>query len=283
MTAGVQSETGGNTHRFHVGDETMMQTTRPQFDDGFLRGANLKQTALLECPKSMVGRVIGKSGETIKALQQYTGAMIQIDQSTDPTRVTIAGSPQSLQLAISMVSDIIKGKFKGFAMLRQIATANELAQQHGGTGLGSHPVYVQGYGFMPPTQSVMTGYPNSRGETSHEAEKHGMYSMQSLQQQRPMQYPAVQQHNQYFFNQNTNLGSENHTIVLAKLMQLAALEQQRDQRERSSVGDPFMSDSTIGHQADPSKPDFLGSTSGLFSGFNDKGDDAGGPPTTSLF
>ena len=110
-------------------------------------GGPPKQTAVVECPKSMVGRVIGKGGETIKALQQYTGAMIQIDQSTDPTRVTIAGSPQSLQLAVSMVSDIVKGTFKGFAMLRQIAIA---------TGLGPfaqpQPVYVQGYGFVPPSQ-----------------------------------------------------------------------------------------------------------------------------------
>lgn len=29
---------------------------------------------------SQVGRVIGKNGETIKALQTYTGALIQIDQ-----------------------------------------------------------------------------------------------------------------------------------------------------------------------------------------------------------
>lgn len=111
-----------------------------------------KQTAVVECPKSMVGRVIGKGGETIKALQQYTGAMIQIDQSTDPTRVTIAGSAQSLQLAVSMVSDIVRGTFKGFAMLRQIAMA---------TGLGPfaqpQPVYVQGYGFVPPSQVFAPG------------------------------------------------------------------------------------------------------------------------------
>ncbi|KAI8110993.1 hypothetical protein M9434_004567 [Picochlorum sp. BPE23] len=98
-------------------------------------GIEPRQTAVLDCPKAMVGRVIGKGGETIKALQQYTGAMIQIDQSTDPTRVTIAGSRQSLQLAISMVSDIIKGRFKGFAMLRQIAISSD------GMGLG-HPVHA---------------------------------------------------------------------------------------------------------------------------------------------
>lgn len=54
-----------------------------------------------------VGRVIGKNGNTIKALQQYSGALIQIDQTVDPTKVTISGTPQSLSLAISMVSDSI--------------------------------------------------------------------------------------------------------------------------------------------------------------------------------
>lgn len=121
-------------------------------------GGPPKQTAIVECPKSMVGRVIGKGGETIKALQQYTGAMIQIDQSTDPTRVTIAGSPQSLQLAVSMVSDIVRGTFKGFAMLRQIAIA---------TGLGPfaqpQPVYVQGYGFVPPSQVFSPDEPLAAG------------------------------------------------------------------------------------------------------------------------
>lgn len=117
-----------------------------------LLGAKMlpKQTAVVECPKSMVGRVIGKGGETIKSLQQYTGAMIQIDQSTDPTRVTIAGSPQSLQLAVSMVNDIVRGTFKGFAMLRQIALSTS---QPGMPGFGQpQPVYVQGYGFVPPSQ-----------------------------------------------------------------------------------------------------------------------------------
>ncbi len=75
---------------------------------------------------------------------------LQIDQSTDPTRVTIAGSPQSLQLAVSMVNDIVRGTFKGFAMLRQIALSTS---QPGMPGFGQpQPVYVQGYGFVPPSQ-----------------------------------------------------------------------------------------------------------------------------------
>lgn len=116
-----------------------------------------KSTAVVECPKTMVGRVIGKGGETIKALQQYTGAMIQIDQSSDPTRVTIAGLPQALQLAVSMVNDIVRGTFKGFAMLRQIALANASSPGMATYGQQHAPVYVQGYGFVPPSQAYGGG------------------------------------------------------------------------------------------------------------------------------
>ncbi len=110
-----------------------------------------KQTVVVECPKSMVGRVIGKCGETIKALQQYTGAMIQIDQSMDPTRITVAGNAHSVQLAVSIVSDITRGTFKGFSMLRQVAM---------GTGL-PEPLYVEGYGLVPaqvlPPETALLG------------------------------------------------------------------------------------------------------------------------------
>mmetsp|Transcript_8400 Transcript_8400/g.16819 ORF Transcript_8400/g.16819 Transcript_8400/m.16819 type:complete len:461 (-) Transcript_8400:299-1681(-) len=212
-------------------------------------GIEPRQTAVLDCPKAMVGRVIGKGGETIKALQQYTGAMIQIDQSTDPTRVTIAGSRQSLQLAISMVSDIIKGRFKGFAMLRQIAISSD------GMGLG-HPVYVQGYGFMPPSQAISATQssgsvspdvlPQRTGGMSaplHRAPSPlnpgivglqdpqqgamgnayaGMPDLSSLSQfMNPPQYgtSAVQQQQQFG-------GSASQDAMLARLIQLAALEQQ---------------------------------------------------------
>lgn len=68
------------------------------------------------------------------------------DQSTDPTRVTIAGTPASLQLAVSMVNDIVCGHFKGFALLRQ------LTQRTGQHTIQPQPVYVEGYGFVPLSQ-----------------------------------------------------------------------------------------------------------------------------------
>lgn len=112
-----------------------------------------RQQAIVDCPRSMVGRVIGKGGETIKALQQYTGAMIQIDQSVEPTKVTVAGSSQSLQLAVSMIRDIVAGNFKGFALLRQLTSGTGFQTAQGFDQLSqAHPVYVEGYGFVPPSQ-----------------------------------------------------------------------------------------------------------------------------------
>lgn len=106
-----------------------------------------KQVATVNCPKAMVGRVIGKNGETIKALQNYSGAQIQIDQTTDPMKVTITGTQQSLNLAISMVTDIVNGNFKGFAMLRQHASDQGVLD-----AISCQPVYAPGYGLIPPSQ-----------------------------------------------------------------------------------------------------------------------------------
>lgn len=57
----------------------------------------------------MVGRVIGKGGETIKALQKNFGANIQIDQSTEPMKVTVSGQPQAVDSAMGAVQEIING------------------------------------------------------------------------------------------------------------------------------------------------------------------------------
>ena len=129
------------------------KNTTPQLNTN--AGAELKrQTATVDCPKSMVGRVIGKNGETIKALQTYTGALIQIDQTVEPTKVTISGTPHSLSLAVSMVTDIVKGTFKGFALLRQITNAGvrPMGGVPGAPVAQPRPVYAPGYGLIPPSQ-----------------------------------------------------------------------------------------------------------------------------------
>jgi predicted RNA-binding protein YlqC (UPF0109 family) len=207
-------------------------------------GLDAKQTAVVDCPKNMVGRVIGKGGETIKALQQYTGAMIQIDQSTDPTRVTIAGSPQSLQLAVAMVSDIVRGTFKGFAMLRQIAMATAVQSTLGPMG-PPQPMYVQGYGFLPPSQAVggsqMPGDFQHAGNMPREDVFGGPLRTRSppgplTPPVTPLRSPGIGQSQgmqqdalasmitqQQLQQQN---GAHSQDAVLAQLLQLAILQQQ---------------------------------------------------------
>ncbi|KAJ9505789.1 hypothetical protein QJQ45_030201 [Haematococcus lacustris] len=119
-----------------------------------------RQTAEITVNRCSIGRVIGKNGETIKALQMYTGALIQIDQSTEPTRVTVSGALQSLTLAINMISDISNGSFKGFALLRQmvqqprppIPTFSTFPHGTAQYSTQLRPMYAPGYGLIPPSQ-----------------------------------------------------------------------------------------------------------------------------------
>lgn len=67
----------------------------------------LGTTRTMDCPKQMVGRVIGKGGETIKQLQRNTGANIQIDQSVNPCKITATGSTQCVQNAVRVIQEII--------------------------------------------------------------------------------------------------------------------------------------------------------------------------------
>ncbi|KAL6771793.1 CRB1 [Auxenochlorella protothecoides x Auxenochlorella symbiontica] len=60
-------------------------------------------------PKGIVGRIIGRGGETIKQIQRASQATIQIDQGGDPCNVTIAGQPAAAEAAKRMVEDIVNG------------------------------------------------------------------------------------------------------------------------------------------------------------------------------
>jgi far upstream element-binding protein len=65
-------------------------------------------TKILDCPKPMVGRVIGKGGETIKTLQKQFGASIQIDQNSMPCKITVTGSQGAVESAVRAVTDLIQ-------------------------------------------------------------------------------------------------------------------------------------------------------------------------------
>ena len=103
------------------------------------------------CPKSMVGRVIGRGGDVIKKLQMSTGARVQIDQSTDPARVSISGHPHAVQACTAMVEGIASGSN---------AAIEELNRQLGGAapegaGAGSGPLMPPVPFMAPPVSGLM--------------------------------------------------------------------------------------------------------------------------------
>ena len=57
----------------------------------------------------MVGRVIGKGGETIKSMQREFQSNIQIDQSQLPMKITISGQPAAVERTFQVVSEIVQG------------------------------------------------------------------------------------------------------------------------------------------------------------------------------
>lgn len=64
---------------------------------------------VLEIQKNLIGKLIGKGGETILSLHKKSGAQILIDQQVSPCKVTITGSPSSIQLAKSLIHELYFG------------------------------------------------------------------------------------------------------------------------------------------------------------------------------
>nr|BCL66124.1 C1, subunit of the circadian RNA-binding protein CHLAMY1 [Volvox africanus] len=82
------------------GDHTSTQTVIQRFGVG--------STEVVECPKAMVGRIIGKGGETIKDLQKRFNASIQIDQGSTPCKVTITGPSHAISSARRAIEDLVR-------------------------------------------------------------------------------------------------------------------------------------------------------------------------------
>jgi len=96
---------------------------------------------VMEVPLALVGRVIGKGGETVQRLQSESGARIDVNtKSGDPCRVTLTGSRDAVQRARMLVRDVIE-KWSG-----QGAGGGDAWS--GGGAVGAWP--PMGYGAWPP-------------------------------------------------------------------------------------------------------------------------------------
>ena len=64
-------------------------------------------TITMDCPFQLVGRVIGKGGDTIRDLQKRTGARIQVDQNyppDQPRKVQVSGTDSQVAFAKKLIS-----------------------------------------------------------------------------------------------------------------------------------------------------------------------------------
>ena len=65
---------------------------------------------VMECPKQVVGKLIGRGGETIQLIQQKSGCKVQIDQQVPeghPCKINMNGNTQAIQNAIQIVQEIM--------------------------------------------------------------------------------------------------------------------------------------------------------------------------------
>jgi far upstream element-binding protein len=123
------------------------------------------------CTKQMVGRVIGRAGDVIKGLQAISGARIQIDQSVDPCRVSVTGTPEAVESAAAMVTDISQGGstvqygYQAYAA-RTAAGAGAWPQAQQAAYGGYPGGYPGAYPGYPPQQAyggAYAGYPGYPG------------------------------------------------------------------------------------------------------------------------
>merc|ERR1712032_894889 len=59
-------------------------------------------------PQSLIGRVIGKGGETIQRIQRESGAKLDVDTKQDPCTVRIIGDSEPVCHARFLISEILE-------------------------------------------------------------------------------------------------------------------------------------------------------------------------------
>ena len=67
------------------------------------------ETDLVIVPKSVIGRIIGRGGETIKNIQKMSNATLQIDQSEDPCKISLSGKQPAIDQAKIFINEIMNG------------------------------------------------------------------------------------------------------------------------------------------------------------------------------
>lgn len=96
----------------------MSGAVEPQMQDvpGWVSGSMARgfqrpeKIDVLQLPRVLIGRIMGKAGATMKEIRECSGARIDArDQTEDPVQVLISGSTESVEVAKSMLLDAAEG------------------------------------------------------------------------------------------------------------------------------------------------------------------------------
>ena len=93
----------------------------------------------LEVPKTIVGKIIGRGGETITMVQRKSGARVMVDQSVPegmPCKVAITGTPQTVSAALMMLQEIMGSAREGPSLGFGVAGGNKFGGGAMGGGMG---------------------------------------------------------------------------------------------------------------------------------------------------
>ena len=95
-----------------------------------------KSPQRIECPRSSLGRVIGRQGERIKGIIEKSGAKLQVQQDYDPCYVEISSDdPMKLQVAREMIAGYMDGAVRTWGVAddglgASLGAAGSVMQQH---------------------------------------------------------------------------------------------------------------------------------------------------------
>eukprot|EP01035_Chromulina_nebulosa_P021099 gene21099-27341_t len=161
-------------------------------------GGEAKQT--IDVQKSVVGKIIGKGGETITLIQRKSGAKVTVDQSVpegQPCKVIMTGSAQSLSLASQLINEIVLGvpTNKIGANLPNPVAGNPM----GGMGMSPYGGYAQpapnayGMGAYGMPQQMQQQMPQQMQQQMPQYGGYGYPQQQPQQLQPQMQQHQIQQ------------------------------------------------------------------------------------------
>jgi far upstream element-binding protein len=139
----------------------------------------------IDVPKSVVGKLIGKGGDTITLIQRKSGAKVTIDQNVPegmPCKVMMSGTSQSLVFATQLVQELMMG------IPSSKIGANippPMAPMAMGMGMAMNP--YGGYPQQP--QYGMQPYQQMQMPMQQPQQQYGMpYGYPQQQQQQQQQY-----------------------------------------------------------------------------------------------